>query len=371
MSTKTVGLQPTVSIAIRDLERLEWVSRIDTWQGATGRSAAVYALAPVSGWSVGVDIGVTRERIMATDLRGTASYEVSRPHTINPLDAQSLARATRRLLREARIHVPASRGPLRSVVVALPRLVHRDPNGDYDATDDIVTMTLRAARASGIEPDTPIRVENNVNCAAIGEQAVGVARGHDHFAVLQIGVRVGLALVTNGKLVTGVNGAAGEPAFLPFSWTDGIDEDRSPTELEEYFGSACLMNRVRHGWPKHLGQPPTTPEDLVSISQSTSTAAPHARALIRQHATQIGNLAVAVAAIFDPGLIVLTGGIGATRVFSPPVQEALDRLPWRTTAKIGALGNQATVVGAAQLAARMGLEAMLKQDNAGTVGAIP
>lgn len=60
----------------------------------------------------------------------------------------------------------------------------------------------------------PVQVENDANCAAIGELNFGDAERHDCFFYLYIGKGIGGALVLNGDLYHGQNGNAGEIGAL-------------------------------------------------------------------------------------------------------------------------------------------------------------
>lgn len=62
------------------------------------------------------------------------------------------------------------------------------------------------SKATGL----PVVVTNDANAAAIGELVYGVARGKKDFVMITLGTGVGSGLVSNGKLIYGFNGLAGE-----------------------------------------------------------------------------------------------------------------------------------------------------------------
>ena len=55
-----------------------------------------------------------------------------------------------------------------------------------------------------------MRIENDINLAALGERWRGVARGVDDFAFISIGTGLGAGIVLRGELHRGHNGSAGE-----------------------------------------------------------------------------------------------------------------------------------------------------------------
>ena len=51
--------------------------------------------------------------------------------------------------------------------------------------------------------DLPVLLENDANCAAVGEWVCGAGRGTKDFAVITLGTGVGGGFVLNGKLYSG------------------------------------------------------------------------------------------------------------------------------------------------------------------------
>ena len=56
----------------------------------------------------------------------------------------------------------------------------------------------------------PCKLTNDANAAALGEMAYGVAKGMKDFIVITLGTGVGSGIVSNGQLVVGHDGFAGE-----------------------------------------------------------------------------------------------------------------------------------------------------------------
>ncbi len=62
--------------------------------------------------------------------------------------------------------------------------------------------------------DKPIYIENDANCAALGEAIAGAGEGVDDFVAVTLGTGVGTGIIVNGKIVNGCNGAAGEMGHM-------------------------------------------------------------------------------------------------------------------------------------------------------------
>ena len=58
--------------------------------------------------------------------------------------------------------------------------------------------------------DQPIYLENDANCAALGEAVAGAGGNVENFVAITLGTGVGSGIIVNGKIVNGCNDAAGE-----------------------------------------------------------------------------------------------------------------------------------------------------------------
>jgi glucokinase len=58
--------------------------------------------------------------------------------------------------------------------------------------------------------DLPVAITNDANAAAIGELLFGAARGMKHAIVITLGTGLGSGIITNGELLYGTDGFAGE-----------------------------------------------------------------------------------------------------------------------------------------------------------------
>ena len=349
---QALGLsRPTMSAVMPELMNLDLVGSSGSSRGATGRSAVLYSRAAGAGHVLGVEIGATRARVVAHSLDGeqlAAREERVSARRRNVTDAA--VSATMELCEKVLAEVGDDHGPLRDVVVAAPTKPSTTPSSD----------SVSGLQPDGVEQladdlpvpaDVPVIVENNVNCAAIAEHRLGAAQNQDTFVYLQVGVKIGLGIVIDGKLMHGAHGASGEVAMMPFPWSPG--EQPARAGLEEYLGSEALMARCAASW--NAGSGPV-PKDAEALFQAAARGQSTARKLVDQHATDIGRLAVGVMSVLDPGLVVLGGGVGQNQLLLPGVRRATTSLAWDTEITVGALGEHATVLGAVHLAITRALD---------------
>jgi predicted NBD/HSP70 family sugar kinase len=308
--------------------------------GGLGRPAGVYRVSDQAGCCVAIDMGTTRVWLRVIALDGRILAELA--ETIRPSYAQfsqTRLAATVRLIEQAGTVLNELGTRMRGCIVAAPMKVSRDEPEPPQLAD-----AFTAIRALPRTPDAALAVENNVNCAAIAEGEQGVAQGEATFAYLQVGVKVGLGFVHEGRLLRG-RGGAGEVACLPYPW--GAGARPSHLALEHHLGSAGLLARAR----ARTDIPTPRGTDVAALFQRAAEGEPGPRELVDEHAREIGETAAAIVALLDPGLIVLGGGVGSNPILLRGVRQEVRRLAWETRLENGRLGSDATMIGAARLAA--------------------
>jgi glucokinase len=80
--------------------------------------------------------------------------------------------------------------------------IENPPNLDWDYVDVRAEM--------GKYHEVPVAITNDANAAALGEMLFGAARGMKDFIVITLGTGLGSGIVSNGELVYGADGFAGE-----------------------------------------------------------------------------------------------------------------------------------------------------------------
>lgn len=354
--------KPTMTAVMNELGALGLVAPIGSQQGAMGRSAMVYALGPEAGYVIGIDVGVAQVRAVAQWLDGTplatAELKIAKQQRAT---IEEIAVVVDEAAKAAILAVGKRSKTLRSVAVAVPRIVSRNRLGlNRRKGPEAVLQRLRQS------VDAPILLENNVNCAAFGELREGAAHGRDIFLFLQIGVRIGLGIVIGGKLFRGFNGAAGEAGRMPFPWS--VDSTPEREGLEHYLGSDALMERCVAGWPASAGEPPATARELFDRAQAGER---EALVWVNRHAADIGRMVAGCIGFFDPGLVVLGGGVGQNPLMLEEVRQVARDLTWATEISVSGLGVNGTVLGATRLAADYALAEILGEASDATLVLLP
>ncbi len=195
-----------------------------------------------------------------------------------------------------------------------------------------VDMPLRAKLAEGLGLATAL--DNDANCAVLGEAWVGAARGGRHVIGMTIGTGIGGGIVLNGRLHHGASDCAGEIGHV----TIDLDGRRCGCGnygcLEAYASGPAIARRaveqIETGTPSILTE--MAGGDLSRITAATVYQAAQegdavADEVVRTTARYLGTGLANLLNIFNPDLVVIAGGVtqAGERLFEPLRREVARR----------------------------------------------
>ncbi|MET7506006.1 ROK family transcriptional regulator [Streptomyces albidoflavus] len=315
-----------------------------------GPNARLYGLVAERAHLAALDVRTSGLALVVTDLLGTPLAEARLPidgdlGTVPAVErAVSLLDAT---LAEAGV------AELHSVCVGAPGLV--DPaTGELRDSTGLPGWHRRLVRALQGHRSARVLVENETNLAAVAERRHGAAQDHDTFVLLWLGHGVGAALVLDGTLRRGAGGGAGEIGFLPVPLTSSLP---SATDCGGGFHSLAGAAAV-HELARRHGVPVTRARDDADGREEPASATAVRAAFeagtagelfLDELADRIALGAAAVAAVLDPGCVVLAGETGEAggEALAARVGKRLAALsPLRTDVRPTRLGGTAVLTGA-------------------------
>ena len=229
------------------------------------------------------------------------------------------------------------------------------------------TMRDRAAEALGCG----VVVDNDANLAALGEQYHGAGLGCGDFLLLTLGTNIGLGIVSNGQILRGAHGAAGEAGFLLIPARRG----RSGTAAMAHAGRLGAGHTTApkgYAWLKDLTGGGALARSLGTeqrVFVQAMAGDRRARTVVRHAIEGWAALIADLVALFDPACIILSGGlVEDIRPFMGPLRRrAAELSPLPPDIRIGELGALAGLVGAAE-AARTAASAVAANHQAAHVG---
>lgn len=239
-----------------------------------------------------------------------------------------------------------------STVLFAPNLAWRDE-----------PLRERLEQATGL----PVLLENDANAAAWGEFRFGAAREADDMLLVTVGTGVGGGVVSDGHLLRGAHGVAAEIGHIrvvPDGHRCGCGNRGC---LEQYASGSALVREARElvrGGSPHAAALAARcdgdPEKLQGrmVTDAAQQGDPAAVELLEDLGRWLGEGLASLAAVLDPAVIVVGGGVaGAGDLLLEPARAAFGRhltgRGYRPAPPLvpALLGNDAGVVGAADLAA--------------------
>jgi predicted NBD/HSP70 family sugar kinase len=296
----------TVAQMLARLEERGLVMIVGEQAGNRGPNAALYSVVPSSAYVAGLYMESDLVSAEVADVTGRRVADVS----VNPNGADDPTELVRGVIERACANAGVDLARLSALVIGSPGVV--DPRtGDPQLAVNLPAWHEGALDALRGVLHKPVVIENDVNLAAMAEQAVGAATEADDFVLVWLGGGLGLATMLGGRLHRGTAGAAGEIGYLPVHGaplhTDITLPDNGGFQLLAG-GAAVRALAAGYGFPA-----PTAAEAVQAAvaAQAAASAASVASAVFLDDLAQRVAVGVAsVCVVLDPGLVVLGGEVG-------------------------------------------------------------
>lgn len=158
-----------------------------------------------------------------------------------------------------------------------------------------------------------VKVGNDANVAALGEQWRGGGRGFDNIVMVTLGTGVGGGVILDGKILTGSNGAAGEIGHMTMN--PGGERPCTCGKsgcLEQYSSATAIMRRA-----KELVEGTDKPSMLREYDKITGkeifdaykAGDEMAKEIVDEFAVYLGLGLSHVSNVVDPDAFVIGGGV--------------------------------------------------------------
>lgn len=246
-----------------------------------------------------------------------------------------------------------------SVGVGSPGTPHKE-TGNILYSNNLGWENVPLVQELGRYIPVPIRLDNDANCAALGEYAAGAAKGCRSAVMVTFGTGVGGGIVLDGKIHSGFNSAGGEIGHMVVV-SGGVRCTCGRKGCWESYASATALIRMGNDAadrnPRSLlasmRQRDRLNGRLIFDAAQKGDAA--ANQVIKGYIWYMAEGITNLVNIFQPEAIVLGGGICAQGDYIVnPIREYVAQgvfckqvaLPRMVTAT---LGNDAGIIGAALL----------------------
>ncbi|MER2025564.1 MAG: ROK family glucokinase [Eubacteriales bacterium] len=206
--------------------------------------------------------------------------------------------------------------------------------------------------------DMKVRAGNDANVAALGEQWKGGGEGMDSVIMVTLGTGVGGGIIVDGKIVEGVHGAGGEIGHIHVE--DNITDPCGCGNcgcLEQVASATGIVRLAKEELAKNPVMPSALRDTEVTskaVFDAYKDGDAMASTIVNRFAKYLGTGIATIAAVTDPEVIVIGGGVSKageclTDIVGNYFRARAFSACRHTMIVLAKLGNDAGIYGAARL----------------------
>lgn len=312
-------------------------------------------------YRIGVDLGGTNIAVGVVDenlkIIGRGKVKTKCPRPAEEI-FDDIALAVEMAVKDAGI----SMDDVKSVGVGTPGSVNKS-NGYIEFANNLDFNQVPAKEMLESRIGKTVYLDNDANCAALGEAVAGCGKGVGNFVAVTLGTGVGSGIIIDGKIVNGVNYAAGEMGHMVIC-VDGLQCNCGRRGCWEQYASATALiaqtkDAMNHDQDSVMWQLVKDNIDAVNgrtafdgMRMNDATAKKIVDDYIRYVSTGIINIINAL----QPEIICIGGGISHEKeTLLDPINRLVQRERYsiyaskQTKIVPAELGNDAGIFGAALL----------------------
>lgn len=204
-----------------------------------------------------------------------------------------------------------------------------------------------------------VKAGNDANVAALGEMWQGGGKGHQDIVMVTLGTGVGGGIIIGGRILAGINGAAGEIGHIPMK--EGETECCGCGKkgcLEQYASASAIARTANKQLAADAGIE-TSLRDITDVTckeifDAAKAGDSFALTLVDEVGRLLGKALASIACVVNPEAFVIGGGMSkAGEILTDAIQKYYVEYAFhaeRATAfKLAELGNNAGMFGCVKM----------------------
>lgn len=306
-------------------------------------------------YAVGVDIGGTSVKLGLFTAEGArlSQWEIpTRKEENGSHILADVAASVRERLKEQNILLTQVTG----VGIGVPGPV--DETGYVEVCVNLGWKDAWPARELSQRLDgVKVKVGNDANVAALGEQWLGSGRGTSNLVMLTLGTGVGGGVIQNSQIVAGVHGLGGELGHITVNPQEKQACNCGNHGCLEQYASATGVRRVTMRLLEGSEEPSVlrgasfSAKDVFDAAKAQDAVALQAVEILGNY---LGLVLANVSLTLDPEMFVIGGGVSrAGQILTDVITKYYDRYlslsKKRAKIILAELGNDAGICGAARM----------------------
>jgi glucokinase len=322
--------------------------------GRVGRPASPVQISRSAGCVLGADIGADKVLASVARLDGHIIGSARQP-THDLRGKTVILKVAQNTIEQALSDAGVEPSALLAAVIGTPGVIHPDTGR--------VSLAPQIEGWNGIDLREELRpllqtrvvMRRQADLSALAEVALGVAQNMSNVLYIHIGIGVGAALLINGHLYEGNDGAAGEIGYLPLAFGEDRPGGTTAGPFEWAAGGSAFARlgarAARRPSGKRLRELAGGDADRVNAAAVFAAAAegdPEGVAVAEELSQRLSTGIASAVCVVNPELTVISGGISlAGPLLLNMIRDRMSKLvPVMPRLALSSLGDQSVVAGA-------------------------
>ncbi len=314
-----------------------------------GRPGELLQLNPNAAFSIGIDIGPYHVTAVLINFQAQIVQEWKRPFE-KPAGAKILLRTVQESIDTLSRWLGSQKSFLKGICFGIPGLISHQ--------DGVIIQAVNIPKINGLnifnhfqEINVPLFLEGSSEAQTIAEKWLGGHYSDSNFITMDIGYGIGMGIMYRGELYRGANersGEIGHTVVLP----GGPQCTCGKRGCLEKVASGSALEEAAETLP--LEKYDIRSRGAKAIHEAASRGDKTAINILSNSGMYIGIAIANAITLFDPGVVVLNGGLVHAGDFlltsmKEAIQQNLMALPNAVSIKTSALGDLAGALGAAMV----------------------
>lgn len=348
---------PTIAKAVDELIEQQLVIKSGMGSSSGGRRPGLYSINPSSRYVMAIDL---ERSFIRMGLFDCANNPASKIYVFNegldtlPEVFMFITQKVDELLTDIKI----SKEKILGIGVSLPGLIDIHTGLSHTYLTDKKPVASNLTELTGIKT----YVEHDTKLMAWGEQAFGLAKGHNNVLCLNVGSGIGLSMILNGNIYKGQSGYSGEFGHIPIDNNGDLCHCGKRGCIETMAAGKSLINKANQqilaGRKTLLNGNTATKHSRLTTSSIIDAARAGDQLsieLLNQAGEALGRGMSVLIHLFNPELIIIGGELAkAGDLLINPIEKNLkvytiERIRNDARILISHLGEDARIMGSLAL----------------------
>lgn len=305
---------------------------------------------------LGIDLGGTTTKIGLFTIIGKLINKWEIPTNVQN-NGSLIVHDMTKSIEEQLLSLYIKKSEIKGVGVGAPGAVNIETGVIYEAVNlgwKVFPLKDELEKNLGLS----VAVDNDANCAALGEMWMGAGQGAKDMVCVTLGTGVGGGIITNGQVVHGIKGAGGEIGHITSVPENGFPCNCGKSGCLETVASATGILRIaKEALSNYTGDTLLSESNLSAkeVFEAAEKGDILANQVIKKVAFYLGLALSHLGNTLNPERIVIGGGVSrAGDLLLTPVTQhfynfSFPTVQQSTKLSIATLGNDAGIYGAAYL----------------------